>query len=387
MYLLLFGFGFVIFSLAIDGNHLGLWDSHFVFDRVLNSSKHLYFWFIYLIGFVIFFSLLSNKRAKFESGRIDYGFILKCARILGMTSAIVALHNVTYAAQSISYLESPRQWEYAFGRSALLNYLYFLHLPALVFYGFLVGREKTRVIDAFIIIFLLVSSTFHGIKFTILHAFIFFTLAYYCGANERIKVRMVAVIFFCFIILGAYFEQVRGGGISGIFAYAISPSINSMYYINYQKLDELGSLAALNPAGFLPSLDRITQRILEQNVVIPSAVGVDRGFVLNPSYNLQHAIYLLSYCYGLGFLLYSLFFSLAINISRRASRVPELRLFFLAFVSHSVLFLFTALEFQKTKLWWGFLVVLLLLLGRAFLKGSIHFSNRRRHDLDPTEVR
>lgn len=379
MYILMFGFGFVMFSLAIDGNQLQLWESQFVFDRVLNSPRHLYFWCIYLLGFLIFFLLLSNKRAKFDSYRIDYGFILKWARILGSVSVIIALYNLIYAAHSENYFESPRQWEYAFGRSALLNYLYFLHLPALVFYGFALGRRKARGSDVVLIIALLVSSTFHGIKFTILHAFIFFTLGYYSGANERIKVRMVAAILCCFIIVGAYFEQVRGGGISGIFGYVISPSINSMYYINHQKLEELGSLAALNPAGFLPSLDRIRQRVVEHNVSIPSAVGVDRGFVLNPSYNLKHAIHLLSYCYGLGFLLYSLFFSLAINMSRVTSKAPELRLFFLAFVSHSVLFLFSALEFQKTKLWWGFLVVLLLLLGRAFLRGLIHSSNGGRH--------
>jgi len=60
-YLALFSFGFVSFSLAIDGNFYGWWDYMYVKGRVENTPLIMYFWMVYLAGFLTFVLLLKNK--------------------------------------------------------------------------------------------------------------------------------------------------------------------------------------------------------------------------------------------------------------------------------------------------------------------------------------
>ena len=45
-YLLLFAFGFICFSLAIDGNFYGWWDYMYIKDHVENSPRIIFFWLI-----------------------------------------------------------------------------------------------------------------------------------------------------------------------------------------------------------------------------------------------------------------------------------------------------------------------------------------------------
>ena len=109
----------------------------------------------------------------------------------------------------------PRAWEKLFGQYVLLNYMYFLHLPALVVLGVLTGKGYGKRLDWLIICILLSLTVFHGIKYTILHGFFFFLFALYLARNERLSKFFYFTSLVLFILMLSFFMFIRGGGVEG----------------------------------------------------------------------------------------------------------------------------------------------------------------------------
>lgn len=351
IYIILYGFGFVVFSFALDGVVFGFWDYMYVYNRVDVSLSIIYYWLVFVLSYIVFFNFLSNKTGSFLIANSIPGFLRFQAYIFSFLSLASAAYN-TYSAGDIGLLFSnPRAWELAFGRSAILNYFYFMHLVALVLFGILAGLRIARVTDFIFIIALLASSLLHGIKFTIVHAFLFFVFSFMIARGEKITFQSYVLGAFLIGILLLFFTYSRGGGIDGFFGYIVSASVNSMYIINNKEFYEISSISVLNPLSFMP-IERFQDRILNEGYVRSPLVG----FFLNDKYNLQHAITKVGYAFGVVFVFYSFVFSCLINYLRRSPIYEYHKVFLLVMIMSSVLLFFTGFDFYKTKLWFCLIV-------------------------------
>lgn len=351
LYLLIYGFSVFCFSVAIDGNFFGVWDYMYVKDKAVNSSMVVYYWMILLSSYIVFFAALKNTGIRFRRENVPERELRVAAYIFGLISLVACLFNAFHAYASVGLTAAPREWELAFGRYVVFNYLYFLHLLALTALGFLAGAGRIRSLDSLLIICLLCSSTLHGIKFTMLHCFVFFCFSYFIGNRERIGKAIIVTSSSFFLIILCYFLFVRGGGIQGLVDYIISASVNSIFIINTTEFYELSSINILNPLSFIP-LDRIYDRLLGGGEFIRSY----DGFRLNDLYNLEHAITKIGVALGAGMIGYSFIFAIAINVVRFKKTIHLGSLFLLVLVMETILMFFTAFEFYKTKLWFNLIL-------------------------------
>ena len=338
------------------------------YDVVYNSPLIIFYYFIYLLSFLIFFIFLSNKKIKiydisdrsllnFETGW-DAKKIRVVAYVLSVLSLSAGIFNLLNADSFALLFLNARLWEESFGKNFVTNYIYFLHLPALVIFGFIVGSKWGIKNDRFLIFLLLFSTTWHGIKFTILHGFIFYLVGFYIANREFVSRKIAYVVSLLIAILIAFFVTVRGGGVEGFVSYIVSPAINSMYYINNHSQLEIGGAEYFNPLKII-QVDKIQRRVFGINKEDPSEFS-DRGFVLNSKYNLQNAITTTNLFYGLGFLFYSLFFAVSLNYLRSIRRFSPLLIYGYAILIDVIVFLFTAFELFKTKLWSSFLFLVVV---------------------------
>lgn len=366
VYILLYGFSFFSFSIAIDGNFYGFWDYLYIYDKVENSKKIIYYWFVIFFSYTVFFILLSNKinKLSFYNGSLKH--IRMYAYIFSVISLIAAIYNFMGAGNLTLMFTNARLWEANFGRNVVFNYLFFLHLLALVLFGILIGLKKGRRLDVFMVILLLFSSIFHGIKFTILHAFLFFYFSYLLTRGEKLSSHTYYFAFFLLSLLLVFFIFIRGGGIEGLLNYIASASINSMYIINNYEFYEISSYKIFNPFTFIP-FEKFESRLLSNSLSQQSLVG----FLLNDKYNLEHAITKIGFSFGIGFLIYSILFALLINYLRNSTALEFHKIFFLVIILDTILFFFTGFDFYKTKLWFGFFISLLAYYIIIFRKINI----------------
>ena len=351
LYTSMYGFSLVCFSISIDGNFFGLWDYMYIKETAVNTVEILYYWVVLFFSYVVFFTMLVNSRAGYELHKFRAGEVRSVAYILAFVSISAGIFNAFQAYSLVGFNSGVRNWELAFGKNVLTNYLFFLHLLSLVVLGFIIGSSKLILFDIVVVVMLLASSALHGIKFTILHAFIFFSFSYFLGSRERISriLIFVGVVFFSLIVL--YFLFARGGGFQGIVDYIFSASVNSIYIINVSSLYDVSSLSVLNPMGFVP-----TEKLYHRLINGGEFIRVYQGFFLNDLYNLEHAITKIGVGWGTGMIVYSFIFALIINKirSKRVVRIEEI--FLLVMVMESILMFFTGFEFYKTKLWFNLIL-------------------------------
>ena len=351
LYTSMYGFSLVCFSISIDGNFFGLWDYMYIKETAVNTVEILYYWVVLFFSYVVFFTMLVNSRAGYELHKFRAGEVRSVAYILAFVSISAGIFNAFQAYSLVGFNSGVRNWELAFGKNVLTNYLFFLHLLSLVVLGFIIGSSKLILFDIVVVVMLLASSALHGIKFTILHAFVFFSFSYFLGSRERISriLIFVGVVFFSLIVL--YFLFARGGGFQGIVDYIFSASVNSIYIINVSSLYDVSSLSVLNPMGFVP-----TEKLYHRLINGGEFIRVYQGFFLNDLYNLEHAITKIGVGWGTGMIVYSFIFALIINKirSKRVVRIEEI--FLLVMVMESILMFFTGFEFYKTKLWFNLIL-------------------------------
>lgn len=374
-YIGLFSFGLVTFSLAIDGNFYGWWDYLYIKDRVESTPLHIYFWMVYLVGFITFVFLLKNKPNVINERLLlsvyGYRYYVKLRRFayaLFLLSVLAAVINLNRAGDLTILFSNPRSWEASFGQYVLLNYMYFLHLPALVVFAALIGKGYGVRSDWFIVFILLSLTVLHGIKFTILHGFLFFLFALYLARNERFSKFFYIGLLVLFLLLLSFFIFIRGGGLEGFAGYIISASVNSMYNINNFALYEIGTINSLIPINIdLP--EKLYYRL--QGLFPPMKEGLPDSFILNDSFNQQSAITIIGFGFGFGFIVASALLATFINYLRKGNGVEVHNLFLLVLVMVTILFMFTGWGFFKTKLWFGFFILLFIdLYLRSSLKNA-----------------
>lgn len=375
-YIWIYSFGLLCFSLAIDGNWFGVWNYMYEYEKVETTPLVLYYYLVYLLSFILFFCMLSNSEIRIDISEgeglnrdVDDKYwndsrIRSVATILALTSLIAGVYNFINAGPiSILFLNA-RAWELSFGRNFLTNYIYFLHLPALVLYGYLIGRRSGRTKDYLIVSLLLFETTWHGIKFTLLHGFIFYLAGFYLASREIVSSKIVNAVLMLLGILIAFFVFVRGGGVEGFFSYIASPAINSMHYINNNSQVDLGSLSNFNPFGIIP-VDKIKEKILGGEIIVDDEYN--RGFVLNDKYNLQSAITSTNLLYGFGFIFYSFLFAILLNYLRSRTEFTPVLLYVYAMLLDVMLLLFTAFELFKTKLWTSLVILVMVVFMLRWL--------------------
>lgn len=354
LYLALFSFGFISFSLAIDGNFYGWWDYMYVKNYVENSPLIIYFWLIYAFSFLAFFLIIKNTRAAV---RLLDGLYLKRLRKIGYflfwLALIATLINFKRAGDISILFINPREWEFLFGQNVILNYIYFLHLPALVIFSLVLGKGKARRFDLLIIFLLLVMTVFHGIKFTILHGFLFFFFTFYLSRGEVFSKFIYIGVIVLFSLLLSFFIFARGGGAVGMFDYIISASVNSMYIINNFQLYEIGQIGTFIPFN-IAFFEKAFYRL--QGEFLPRPDGLPSSFLLNDSYNLQTALTKTGIGLGIGFIVATSLLAFLVNSFRKTNLNRVHYLFFLVLVMDVLLFTFTGWELYKLKLWFGFFI-------------------------------
>ncbi|WP_265133191.1 O-antigen polymerase [Vibrio splendidus] len=242
----------------------------------------------------------------------------------------------------------PRGWELAFGRYFFLNYIYFLHTLAVVFLiiSFKI-KGKVNWFDSLLIVLCVLSSTFHGVKFTVIHVFTFLIFTSLILNSYAVSKNVVISILILVLFFVIFFSFVRGGGVEGIVGYIVSASVNSMYKISNNSIFEMGSFGRFFPL-FDPDLySKILGRAGGEEF-ISKGVSDDSGFMLNNKYNLFSAITTLSLTGPVGFLFWGCILACMIRMASKLKNV--FYLVSLTFLLHVLLMFFTAWEFYKYKL-------------------------------------
>tara|TARA_R110001583_G_scaffold10782_16_gene49641 strand:+ start:13931 stop:15073 length:1143 start_codon:yes stop_codon:yes gene_type:complete len=374
-------FTFFTFSCVLDGNFIGLWDDMYVYSKAINTPEVYVFWFGSALGY-LGFCLCNHRSITYSIQYIDYVPVQMLdvkrlaffARLIAFISISAACINTLKAGNISLMFLSPREWELAFGSNVFLNYLYFSHLSALILLSVLIALKKAKFLDFSLLVLCLAISTLHGIKFTILHAFVFLSLALYTLNNNKIPkaVLLIGIIFTALIF--SFFIFVRGGGAEGVLNYIISASVNSIYIINKSSFVDYGNMGAIFPID-ANLIEKVASRFSGESH-ISRGVSADTGFLLNNKYNLQSALTIISITGPVGYVFISCVLGLLIRAIPR-----KMSLFQMAFLVHllnTLLMLFTTWEFYKFKLLFNLFLMFVL---SGFIHHKITFSLAKKNIL------
>ncbi|QYX63468.1 oligosaccharide repeat unit polymerase [Shewanella putrefaciens] len=360
----LYFISFLLFSIALDGNEIGLWDYMYVHNDAINTLNVYFYWFSFLVSFIVFcFFLRTKGRKNFTLDIYSRGVNLVLLRNIARSFAVVAILatilNVSRVGDIQLMFLAPREWEKTFGRYVILNYLYFLHLCAIPLFicyfkhpliNFLKFKEK--ILDVILFFLCIIVSFFHGIKFTVLHAFVFAAFSLYIFSNFKFNkyIYILAFTFLSFIVL--FFIFVRGGGVGGMLGYIASASVNSIYLINVNEFYNVGEFSSFFPFFDPDFISKIVDRLSGEF----QSKGVDdsSGFFLNDKFNLFSGLTILSFTGPVGFVFWSMLLSILIKKMYNLNSLGKC--FLLLHLLNVCLMLFTAWEFYKLKLIYVLLV-------------------------------
>lgn len=210
---------------------------------------------------------------SYSSSRVSIFFYMLSA--IALLAFFLNFQRVNFSVSLM--FTSPRKYEALFGQYWFINYLYFLHVPALILYSLKIYLKSNRFFDHGIALLLVSISAFHGIKYTVFDA-VFFPLAFYIGLVGFIKIRKLfyaAVAFFLiFFSLFSYF--VRGADGEGL---AVALGFLNYLIPNYYNLFYL---LELNPFPMTLPLE-----IFFAHFSGPfSEYSFSSGFILNDKYNM-----------------------------------------------------------------------------------------------------
>lgn len=369
IFLFLYFFSFLLFSISIDGNYFGLWEKMFVFDDVYVDYEVYGYWFFYLIAFFLFSLLLANtsKRNSINEKlcvlyeRVDAKKLKRIGYFLAFISVGAGVFNLMRVGDYNLLFTNPREWERRFGQYFILNYIYFLHPLSIVCVIFSCKlKNKFKSLDILIIAVCVLSSTFHGIKFTVIHAFSFMIFSIFICNGLRFEKSVVLSLFILFVFFICFFTFVRGGGGEGIVNYITSASVNSIYEINNKDFTEAGDINNFFPFFDPEFYSKLVTRVTGGGFV-SSGVSEDSGFYLNNKYNLTSAITKLSVTGPFGFVFWSCLYAFLLRCAYRLDTFFKFNFFI--FLLYVLLMMFTAWEFYKYKL--IFIIFVSFLVSRS----------------------
>ncbi len=326
-------------------------------------------WIIYVafgITQLMMFSIAVNRRfivapIPYDGVRFHYSISFRRLALvyyfLSLLSIMALIINLSKVGFSIGLLFiNARQYELTFGSSTITNYLYFLHVPALIVLVELSFRRKIRNLEIVLASILLTGSLLHGIKFTVFDAILLPALYYYFRTSDP-KRALAYLIFIALILLVFYLlfdEFIRGTNAGGgilypIFEYIIPNFVNFAYSIDREPF-QLTLFQVLIP-------DKIPNPFTEL------LYNGKYGFVLNDKFNMStgfSAIYsalpVVSWALFLPTLI--VLYKLMFNITRKSASF--LRLYLVIFLGYGFMFFWYFYSFNKTKLMF-YLVVFLLI--------------------------
>lgn len=259
---ILYFFSLLAFSIAVDGNYFGLWEDMYVYDRAVNTGLVYVYLAFFFLGYFVFCLAMYQSAGKNSLQlciQFDNEHVVKLrrvARFIAIVSISAALINLSRAGDVSQLILSPRAWENLFGKYVLINYLYFSHLCAIPLFVCLFkvksfAHNHTSIscraggVDYLLFLMCIMVSFLHGIKFTVLHAFVYAIFSFYIFSGFKFNKVVFSLglslfSFFCCL----FFVFVRGGGWEGLIGYITSASVNSIYLINSTDFYEVGGVNA-----------------------------------------------------------------------------------------------------------------------------------------------
>lgn len=349
--LLLFGFSFI----AVDMEFAKV---NFEFATPAVSIQYVILFLSSVVGVSLGFiinNLLcrSNRYSVFncEPKIILSSSSLLCAKNVFYRLSFFAIiaffynlyHGLVYLLNA-GFVVDPRDYEAAFGSSTIVNYVYFLHVPALCLGVFIHHAAKFKFKFKFsktIMVFLFASSFFHGIKFTFFDALMFPLLVHLILCKKMPWRTLVFSSTFLFLFLWLFFTFARGASdipwYLGVVNYIVPNFFNMMYSIDVQPVQFNYYLDIVFPDK-MPIPDFITPSLLS-------------GFLLNDKYNMFTSFYSLYSSFGAGGGVFYCFVLVFIGVVQRKyhCRPSFFMLFALAYLCFCLAFGFYFWAFSKTK--------------------------------------
>ncbi len=238
---------------------------------------------------------------QYSSIRLRRAFyILSFLSLLGLT---VNLLNVFLSGFTPELLIlNPRTYEEMFGFNVAFNYLYFLNIPAVLTYIYIIKVHKVKVRFGKLLVFLLIIiSGFHGIKYTIFDS-ILIPGFFYLLVSKDTKLSYMALVFGALVGIYMIFSNfVRGG-------YYESELLNFASYIIPNYLNMFYNIETYQQQ-FTPFFNLLLPDKMQALVPVEMHLnpGVNSQYSINPSYNMYTA---LDFLYTDFFLLGPFFFIL-----------------------------------------------------------------------------
>ncbi len=245
--------------------------------------------------------------------------------------------NLSHVNFSISQLFlSPRAYELSFGSNTLTNYMYFLGPLAIcnVIYRRYI-HEKKKKFDIAIIIFCVIASVFHGIKFTIFDSLLIPTFFFALLEPKKSTRCFLFVVGFTAILFVLYGSFVRGGA-DMLVSYYVPNFLNAAHILDGVDYPYTGLRAILpgNAFSFL-SLDNLNEG----------------GFIFNPRYNMSTGLpTTIGFIFPVGTLaLAFIYFYILLQVSKVKKSYLSSLLF--SFLHIQALMFFFYPSFSKDKYW------------------------------------
>lgn len=251
------------------------------------------YYFITLIALLIcnilvyFFydKTVYEKQSKIYSNTklVRAFYLLSGASFIGL---LINLYHVYASGNTIAQMAlDPRTYEYTFGKSVIINYIYFLNIPAILTFIYIRQVQNIKVkFGRFIVAIMFIASGFHGIKYTIFDT-ILIPLMFFLLINNKVKfIYSFLVIGFLGIIYILFSSFIRGGyydsQLMNIAAYILPNYYNLFYNIQTHQDQFTPFFNILVPDKLHP----IFPEFLHFNK------GVGSEYSINPSYNMYTSL-------------------------------------------------------------------------------------------------
>jgi hypothetical protein len=276
--------GYLIHSISLDLLALGFLNGQMDFGNVEAYSFEYFYSFIITSCTLIIFTFFLRYKNDLYPHPTYSKRVVRLGYIFLSISFIALLLNLNRTGGVALMFIEPRLYELTFGESVFLNYLYFLHLPAAILFvvAYISSRNNTYLL---LIIVSVILSLFHGIKFTIIHAFIYPMLVFWIYSGYKFNKYIVVSGLSLVAIIVTYFNEVRGN-IDDLLGYLTSSSMNALFLLS--KVD----LVINSPVGVIfPDIGFFFQRLLERVFAVPIESTSYDPFVLNTKYNLVPSWY------------------------------------------------------------------------------------------------
>lgn len=352
------------FSLAFELRDSTLSADYFDYETV-NSYELYVFFGLLQIGITI---IALNRRIW---GRVDDFYALSRLPAIPQlltTRLYYALASVASIAFAVNFSNvnfsvallflNPRGYEEIFGQSSLINYIYFLNIPALCLSIYLRRQDLKPTYANTVDTVLVLMSAFHGIKFTVFDTLLLPALFYFhCSGNPKRAMRflgltlLVLLAFYLAFSLGVRGVSDDGTSMLGAFLNYILPNYYNFAYAIQQQPIQFDPLSFLLP-------DKVPNPFSE---ILWSG---DYGFLLNDRFNMSTAY---SVIYGaLPPLSWLFFIPVLVRLRQQVVCVKQRRqtlqwIFLAAYIDFCLFFFWYFYAFNKTK--YVYYVIVMAILG------------------------